>query len=119
MIENFHTHFDFRPLGAAIKKARVDAGYTRHKACAILNISPRYLANIENKGQHPSVQVLYELVAFFNVPISQYFLPGNVSARQPETKEDKLLCYTKQLSDAEMDVLLATAEALVRMRKAK
>ena len=48
---------DFKPYGAAIKAGRTKQKESRNKAADALFISPRYLTNIENKGQHPSVQV--------------------------------------------------------------
>ena len=43
---------DFKPYGAAIKAGRTKQKESRNKAADALFISPRYLANIENKGQH-------------------------------------------------------------------
>ena len=54
---------DFKPYGAAIKAGRTKQKESRNKAADALFISPRYLANIENKGQHPSVQVFLELMS--------------------------------------------------------
>ena len=49
--------YDFRALGLAIKEARKKQGLTREQVGAMIEIDPRYLTNIENKGQHPSLQV--------------------------------------------------------------
>ena len=54
---------DFKPYGVAIKAGRIKQKESRNKAADALFISPRYLANIENKGQHPSVQVFLELMS--------------------------------------------------------
>ncbi|MFR7672532.1 helix-turn-helix domain-containing protein [Ruminococcus sp.] len=54
--------YDFKAFGAAIKAARNEYGESRKKVSDELYISPRYLANIENKGQQPSLQVFYDLV---------------------------------------------------------
>ena len=48
--------YDFKAFGAAIKAARKEYGESRKKVSDELYISPRYLANIENKGQQPSLQ---------------------------------------------------------------
>ena len=56
--------YDFRAFGLAIKEARLKRGLTREQVGALIEIDPRYLTNIENKGQHPSIQVLYDLVSF-------------------------------------------------------
>lgn len=54
--------YDFRAFGLAIKEARMKQGLTREQVGAMIEIDPRYLTNIENKGQHPSLQVFYDLV---------------------------------------------------------
>ena len=54
--------YDFKAFGAAIKAARKEYGESRKTVSDALYISPRYLANIENKGQQPSLQVFYDLV---------------------------------------------------------
>ena len=54
--------YDFKAFGAAIKAARNEYGESRKKVSEELYISPSYLANIDNKGQQPSLQVFYDLV---------------------------------------------------------
>lgn len=46
-----HRTFDFKPLGLAIKEARLSKGLTREQVGSMIQIAPRYLTNIENKGQ--------------------------------------------------------------------
>ena len=58
--------YDFKAFGAAIKAARKGRKESRKKVCDEMYISPRYLANIENKGQHPSVQIFFELMLLFS-----------------------------------------------------
>ena len=58
--------YDFKAFGAAIKAARNEYGESRKKVSDELYISPRYLANIENKGQQPSLQVFYDLVTRYH-----------------------------------------------------
>ena len=54
--------YDFKAFGQAIKAARTERKESRKKVSDDMFISPRYLANIENKGQQPSLQVFYDLV---------------------------------------------------------
>ena len=54
--------YDFKAFGAAIKAARTGRKESRKKVSDEMFISPRYLANIENKGQHPSLQIFFELI---------------------------------------------------------
>ena len=54
--------YDFKAIGQAIKAARTERKESRNKVSDEMYISPRYLANIENKGQEPSLQSFYEIV---------------------------------------------------------
>ena len=49
------THsFDFRPLGPAIREAREKAGLSRNDLGDKVFYGERHIADIENKGKHPS-----------------------------------------------------------------
>ena len=77
-MRNTEELFDFRAFGLAIKEVRTKRGITRDEASALIPIDPRYLTNIENKGQHPSLQVLYKLVTLFHLSVDQFFYPNIV-----------------------------------------
>ena len=74
--------YDFKAFGAAIKAARNEYGESRKKVSDELYISPRYLANIENKGQQPSLQVFYDLVTRYHISVDQFFFPHNMGNRR-------------------------------------
>ena len=65
--------YDFRAFGLAIKAARMKQGLTREQVGAKIEIDPRYLTNIENKGQYPSLQVLYDRVHLLNISADEFF----------------------------------------------
>ncbi len=67
---------DFKPYGLEIKAGRTKQKESRNTAADALFISPRYLANIENKGQQPSFQVFLELVSRYHISVDQ-ILYGN------------------------------------------
>ena len=66
--------YDFKAFGAAIKAARTGRKESRKKVCDEMYLSPRYLANIENKGQHPSLQIFFELMLRYNISVDQFLL---------------------------------------------
>ena len=68
--------YDFKAFGQAIKEARKAKGISRNQLADRLNIAPRYIASIENSGQHPSLQIFYELVTFLDVSVDQFFFPN-------------------------------------------
>lgn len=65
--------FDFKAFGQAIKAARKAKGISRNQLADKMNIAPRYIASIENSGQHPSLQIFYELVTLLDVSVDQFF----------------------------------------------
>lgn len=88
--------YDFKAFGQAIKKARRAAGYSRKKLGHELNLAPRYLVSIENEGQHPSLQVLYELCTFFDISVDQFFFYACMAEAFLDDKDaqpDKLARY--------------------------
>lgn len=63
--------YNFKAFGAAIKAARTGREESRKKVSDKMFISPRYLANIENKGQHPSLQIFFELMLRYNISVEK------------------------------------------------
>ena len=63
---------DFSPYGAAIKSARKGRKESRNQVGDEVYLSPRYLANIENKGQHPSLQIFFELMSRYHISVDQF-----------------------------------------------
>ena len=108
--------FDFSELGRAIKQARLDRGWTREGVGAELNIAPRYLVAIENDGQHPSLQVLYDLVNLFELSVDQYFHPD----RKPEksTQRRQLEALLDELDDPDLMVVSGTVKGILEARDA-
>ena len=96
--------YDFKAFGAAIKEARKGRKESRKKVSDEMYISPRYLANIENKGQHPSLQIFYELVARYNISVDQFFFPDNEAEKSTQRRQlDTLL---DNMSDAGLRICL-------------
>ena len=87
--------YDFRAFGLAIKEARLKRGLTREQVGALIEIDPRYLTNIENKGQHPSIQVLYDLVSLLHVSVDEFFLPANNLVKS--TRRLQIECFLQVL----------------------
>ena len=62
---------------------------------AELNIAPRYLVAIENDGQHPSLQVLYDLVNLFELSVDQYFHPDKKPEKSTQRRQLEALLDEK------------------------
>ena len=105
---------DFRPYGAAIKKARTGRKESRNKVGNEMFLSPRYLANIENKGQHPSVQIFLELMSRFHLSVDQILFGEAKSGKS--TAYRQLDALVDELTDKEIQILIATAQAILDAR---
>jgi transcriptional regulator with XRE-family HTH domain len=85
-------HYDFRSVGQAIKEARIKQGMTREELAEKLDMAVRYLADIENVGQHPSIQYFYELVTMFNISVDEFFYTNVKPAKSTRRRQlDNLL----------------------------
>ena len=106
---------DFKPYGAAIKAGRTKQKESRNKAADALFISPRYLANIENNGQHPSVQIFLELMSRYHISVDQ-FLFGDTTYGKT-TLRRQLDALADELTDREIGIIIATVQAVLDARE--
>ena len=119
--------YDFKAFGAAIKAARNEYGESRKKVSDELYISPRYLANIENKGQQPSLQVFYDLVTRYHISVDQFFFPnsnaekstGPNSNAEKSTGRRQLDALLDGMSDKGIRIVTATAREITEVEKAE
>ena len=107
--------YDFRALGFAIKEARKKRGLTREQVGAMIEIDPRYLTNIENKGQHPSLQVLYDLVSLLNVSVDEFFLPTDnmIKSSSRRQLEEKI----NQLTDTDLVIMESVIDGIMKYKR--
>lgn len=100
--------FDFKVFGLAIKEARKAKGYSRNALANELNIAPRYIASIENSGQHPSLQIFYELVTLLDISVDAFFFPDKVTDKSTQRRQlDSLL---DEVTDQGLRIVTATAK---------
>ena len=107
--------YDFNAFGQAIKSARMERKESRKDVCDAMNISPRYLANIENKGQQPSLQIFYELVTRYDISVDQYFFPDKSADKS--TMRRQLDTLLDGMSDKGLHIVAETAKAVVEVEK--
>ena len=109
--------YDFRAFGLAIKEARKKQGLTREQVGAMIQIDPRYLTNIENKGQHPSLQVFYDLVTRYHISVDQFFFPN--SNAEKSTGRRQLDALLDGMSDKGIRIVTATAREITEVEQAE
>lgn len=84
----------FETFGADVKAAREAKHLSRRAVAEMVNIDPRYLANIENEGAIPSLPVVIQLIKICGLPVERYFNPeimrGESEQRQRVSHKLKL-----------------------------
>lgn len=108
--------YDFKAFGAAIKAARLERKESRKKVCDEMYLSPRYLANIENKGQHPSLQIFFELMLRYNISVDQFLLERPTGKNTQRHQLDVLL---DDMGDDGIRVITAAAKEIVQIEQAQ
>ncbi|MDO4292552.1 MAG: helix-turn-helix domain-containing protein [Eubacteriales bacterium] len=107
--------YDFKAFGQAIKAARTQQKQSRKKVCDEMNISPRYLANIENKGQQPSLQIFYELVRRYDISVDQLFYPNK--SVEKNTQRRQLDTLLDSISEQGIRIVTATAREVAQVER--
>lgn len=102
--------YDFKAFGQAIKEARKVKGLSRNELADQMNIAPRYIASIENSGQHPSLQIFYELVTLLDVSVDQFFFPNKETDKS--TQRRQLESLLEDMSDKGLRIVTATAKEI-------
>lgn len=110
MIMRNEGKYEFSAFGQAIKEARESKGWTRKRLAQEVGLAPRYLMSIENKGQHPSFQVFYELVTLFHISVDQFFFPD--TGAEKTTRRRQLESQLDELEEADLIIMAATAKGI-------
>ena len=106
--------YDFKAFGAAIKAAQLERKESRKKVCDEMYLSPRYLANIENKGQHPSLQIFFELMLRYNISVDQFLLERPTGKNTQRRQLDALL---DGMSNKGIQIVAATAKEIAEIER--
>lgn len=105
-----------KPLGDAVRKARVMLGLTQRSLAEKLGVDERTILNIENYHGNPEMKNFFPLVRMLNIDPWEIFYPeleqGNPSFRQ-------LRIELKECSDAEIAALLPVMQAALTIVKNK
>ena len=107
--------FDFHGLGAALKRAREEKGWTQAYVAELVDCDSRTIMNIENKGHYPSFDLFVKLITMFDVSVDQ-FIHADGGARSSSCRKhiDVLL---NSMNEKELVVIEATAEGIKKARE--
>ena len=107
--------FDIHGLGAALKRAREEKGWTQAYVAELVDRDSRTIMNIENKGHYPSFDLFVKLITMFDVSVDQ-FIHADGGARSSSCRKhiDVLL---NSMKEKELVVIEATAEGIKKARE--
>lgn len=67
----YEENFDFHALGREIKRKREEKGWTQEYLAQLVDRTPRSIMYMENRGQHPNLNIFFKIV----IPITFYCSP--------------------------------------------
>ena len=106
---------DMGAFGQAVKDAREKRNMSREKLAEILDLAPRYIMYVETRGQHMSLQKLYEVATLFHISIDQFFFPDTSESKS--TTRRQLDAKLDGMDEKEIHVMTGTAEAIEEARE--
>ena len=107
--------FDFHGLGAALKRAREEKGWTQAYVAELVDRDSRTIMNIENKGQYPSFNLFVKLITMFDISVDQFIHTDGGEQESPCRKHIDVLLNS--MNEKELVVIEATAEGLKKARE--
>lgn len=111
----YDKNLDFHALGREIKRKREEKGWTQEYLAQLVDRTPRSIMYMENRGQHPSLNVFYKLVTLLEISVDQFFYPDRQNGESDCRQHiDRLL---NTMDEKELTVMEATAEGLQKARE--
>lgn len=103
-----------KELGFRLKKARLDQKLTYDELSEKSGVSSRYIKEIENHGNVPSLEKPGQLIRALHISADPFFYPAVPS---DNLDYQRLLVYLSECSADQITTILALVEAYLRTYK--
>ena len=111
----YEENFDFHAMGLEIKRKREAKGWTQEYLAQLVDLTPRSIMYIENRGQHTSLNVFYKLVTLLDISVDEFFYPDKSGGENQRRKHiDRLL---NDMDERELAIMETLAEGIVKSRE--
>lgn len=105
-----------RPLGDAVRTARIQHGYTQKQLADKLDIDERTLISIENYKSNTTIEILYPLLRLLKIDSRKIF--------NPELEQESQIRYRFKLlvsscTEEEAATLLSVCDAILAVLRSK
>lgn len=111
----YEKRLDCRALGKEIKRRRKAKGWTQEHLAQLVDLTPRSIMYIENKGQHTSLNAFYKLVTLLDISVDEFFYPDRHNGEDERRKHiDRRL---NGMDEKELIIMESAAEGIRKARE--
>lgn len=103
-----------KSMGFRLKQARTEQKLTYEELAEKSGVSSRYIKEIENHGNIPSIEKLGQLIRALHISADPFFYPAALS---DNLDYQRLQVYLTQCTDDQITTILAIVEAYLRTYK--
>ena len=103
-----------KSMGLRLKQARTEQKLTYEELAEKSGVSSRYIKEIENHGNIPSIEKLGQLIRALHISADPFFYPA---APSDNLDYQRLQVYLSQCTDDQITTILAIVEAYLRTYK--
>ena len=103
-----------KSMGFRLKQARTEQKLTYEELVEKSSVSSRYIKEIENHGNIPSIEKLGQLIRALHISADPFFYPA---APSDNLDYQRLQVYLSQCTDDQITTILAIVEAYLRTYK--
>lgn len=103
-----------KSMGFRLKQARTEQKLTYEELAEKSGVSSRYIKEIENHGNIPSIEKLGQLIRALHISADPFFYPA---APSDNLDYQRLQVYLLQCTDDQITTILAIVEAYLRTYK--
>ena len=109
--------FDFHPIGREIKRKRESKGWTQDYLAQLVDRTPRSIMYIENRGQHPSLNIFFKIVTLLDISVDEFFYPDKHNKQNECRKHIERLL--NGMDERELAIMEIVAEGIKRSKEAE
>ena len=111
----YEKQFDSHALGQEIRRKRKAKGWTQEHLAQLVDLTPRSIMYIENRGQHTSLNAFYKLVTLLDISVDEFSCPSKLGADNERRKHiDRML---DGMGEKELIIIEGSAEGIVKARE--
>ncbi len=109
--------FDSHAIGQEIKRKREVKGWTQDYLAQLVDRTPRSIMYIENRGQHPSLNIFFKIVTLLDISVDKFFYPDKHNGENECRKRiDRML---NGMDEKELSFMEIVAEGIEKSREAE